>query len=83
MNATWFTGTEADALQGTSIPLLVKGLSNVTAQYGGAYATCAVTASHQWMCWGSNSDGMLAAGDANVGVNDVVPVPTAVQGLCA
>lgn len=80
VNATSGTDGVFNATTGTSTPLRVKGLSDVTALYGGSAATCAVTASQQVMCWGDNGYGMLAiSGRMFEGVAE----PAAMQGVCA
>jgi hypothetical protein len=57
-------------------PVVVVGLSDITAISGGGYHACALTADHAVKCWGANADG--AVGD---GTRDQQLTPVAALGL--
>jgi alpha-tubulin suppressor-like RCC1 family protein len=65
--------------KGSSGPLRVKGLANVTALFGGSAGICAVVAGRRTFCWGDNEDGQLST----TPVGGDVTLPTAMEGLCA
>lgn len=73
--------------QGSTTPLLVKGLMNVTALYAGQHSTCAATADQRVRCWGDNGGGKLGLGfhhwDDESGASLPVTLPTAMPSLCA
>ncbi len=59
-------------------PVVVSGLSGVTALAAGYQQTCALTAAGAVKCWGSNSDGQLGNNDPNHGNSNI---PVNVSGL--
>jgi alpha-tubulin suppressor-like RCC1 family protein len=56
-------------------PVLVQGLTNVTAVAAGSYHTCALRTDQTLWCWGSNYLGELGAGTADSQVPVQVDLP--------
>jgi serine/threonine-protein kinase len=71
-------GTEVNP-KGSTVPVRVKGLADVTTLYGGYAGNCAVVAGRRTFCWGSNYNGQLST--KPIGRN-IVTLPTAMETLC-
>jgi alpha-tubulin suppressor-like RCC1 family protein len=74
-----YTNGTTENPQGSSVPLRVKGLGNVTSLIGAYSANCAIVAGRRLFCWGSNYNGQLSTEPLG---RNIVSLPTAVKGLC-